>query len=215
MKKLSLILLICFFSLTGCRSNKFEMPSVQGMIYDGNNEPVSDVEVLINDKKNAVSDIYGHFTLTGLELTKAYSLKAVKKGFEDVNFSFNYSSPSQVIYLRMYSASELLSSAEAMVEEKKYNEAEKFLDRAELSGGSYLGINYLRACIKYLTGDYDAALSLLNAIVNEGYVDSNIYLFIADVYENGFSDIENTKIYLQKALELSYDPAIQKRLLSK
>ena len=131
MKRISFIFIFCLLALSGCRSYKVEMPSIQGMIYDVNNEPVSDVEIYINEKKQSISDIYGHFSLIGLNLSKSYSLKASKKNFEDVILTFTYSAPSQVIYLRMYSSSELLSFAETKVKEKKYNEAEEFLDRAE------------------------------------------------------------------------------------
>ncbi len=208
-----LMFLVTFFM--GCKSNRITLPSVQGMIYDGNNEAVSDVEIYIDDKHNATSDIYGHFTLTGLDTSKTYTLKACKNGFEDVNLSFLYSVPSQVIYLRMYSHSELLETAENMVKEKKYQEAEKYLNRAEVAGGSYLSINYLRACIKYLLSDFDSSLKIVNDILNEGYVDSYIFLLLADIYETGFSDTEKTKLFLQKSLELSYDPLVEKRLNSK
>ena len=147
--------------------------------------------------------------------SKTYNLRASKKGFEDVNLTFPYSVPSQVIYLRMYSHTELLVCAENMVKDKKYVEAENYLKRAELAGGSYLSINYLRACIKYLISDFDSSLKIINDIINEGYVDSYIYLLLADIYETGFSDAEKTKEFLQKSLELSYDPVVEKRLNSK
>ena len=115
----------------------------------------------------------------------------------------------------MYSHTELLVCAENMVKDKKYVEAENYLKRAELAGGSYLSINYLRACIKYLISDFDSSLKIINDIINEGYVDSYIYLLLADIYETGFSDAEKTKEFLQKSLELSYDPVVEKRLNSK
>lgn len=200
---------------SACHSNKVELPSVQGMIYDGNNEPVSDVEIFIDEHKNAMSDIYGHFTLTGLKLSNSYTLKASKKGYEGITISFTYSVPSQVIYLHMNSAAELLSNAESMVKEKKYKESEKYLVRSEQAGGSFLSIYYLRACIKYNLADYEAALSIMTSLLDEGYADSYIYLLLADIYEFGFSDIEKAKLYLKKSLDLSYDPIVQKRLDSK
>lgn len=197
MKRTCILLMFLVTFFLGCKSNRISLPSVQGMIYDGNNEAVSDVEIYIDDKHNATSDIYGHFTLTGLDTSKTYTLKACKNGFEDVNLSFLYSVPSQVIYLRMYSYSELLETAENMVKEKKYQEAEKYLNRAEVAGGSYLSINYLRACIKYLLSDFDASLKIVDDILSEGYVDSYIFLLLADIYETGFSDTEKTKLFLQ------------------
>ena len=138
MRRNYILIIFLLVFLAGCKSNRITLPSLQGMIYDGNNEAVSDVEIFIEDKHNATSDIYGHFTLTGLDTSKTYNLRASKKGFEDVNLTFPYSVPSQVIYLRMYSHTELLVCAENMVKDKKYVEAENYLKRAELAGGSYL-----------------------------------------------------------------------------
>lgn len=213
MKKSLYILLISLLFITGCKSTNQVLPVVQGMIYDGDNEPVSDVEVYINNRKNAISDIYGHFTLAALNEGKKYELKAIKKGYEEKLFSFSYTNPSQVIYLRMYSSAELINLAETLVDQKKYNDAETYLIRAEQAGGSYLSVNYLRAVIYVLKSDYDTALKYANDIIAAGYVDSYIYILLADIYKNGYSDIENEQIYLKKALNLSYDPAIQKRII--
>ncbi len=213
MKKSLYILVISLLFITGCKSTKQVLPVVQGMIYDGDNEAVSDVEIYLNNRKNAISDIYGHFTLAGLDEGKQYELKAKKKGYEEKYFSFSYTNPSQVIYLRMYSSRELINLAESMVEQKKYNDAETYLIRAEQAGGSYLSVNYLRAVICVLKSDYDTALKYANDILAAGYVDLYIYILLADIYKNGYSDIENEQLYLKKALNLSYDPAIQKRII--
>ena len=211
MKKSLYILLISLLFITGCKSTKQVLPVVQGMIYDGDNEAVCDVEIYINNRKNAISDIYGH--LTGLDEGKQYELKAKKKGYEEKYFSFSYTNPSQVIYLRMYSSAELINLAESLVEQKKYDDAETYLIRAEQAGGSYLSVNYLRSVINVLKADFDTALKYANDILAAGYVDSYIYILLADIYKNGYSDIENEQLYLKKALNLSYDPAIQKRII--
>lgn len=213
MKKSIFVLIVSVFLLSACKTTNHTLPVVQGMIYDGDNEAVSDVEIYINNQKNAISDIYGHFTLSAVDLNEQYDLQAKKKGFEEKEFSFTYTNPSQVIYLRMYSSGELIKLAEDMVEQKKYEDAETYLVRAELAGGSYLRVNYLRAVIRVLKGDYDNALKITNDILAEGYVDSYIYLLLADIYKDGYSDIENEQLYLKKALSLSYDPAIQKRII--
>ena len=70
----------------------------------------------------------------------------------------------------------------------------------------------MRACVKFLKADYDTALTILNSIVDAGYIEAYVYLLLADIYETGFSDYEKSKAYLQKSLELSYDPVVEKRL---
>ena len=72
MRRNYILIIFLLVFLAGCKSNRITLPSLQGMIYDGNNEAVSDVEIFIEDKHNATSDIYGHFTLTGLDTSKTY-----------------------------------------------------------------------------------------------------------------------------------------------
>lgn len=212
MKRIMYSIIFCLFFVSGCKTTKTVLPVIQGMIYDGNNESVSDVEIFISNKKTAISDIYGHFTLSALEVGKTYELNAKKKGYEEVSINFSYTNPSQVIYLRMYSASELINLAENMVGQKKYKEAQALLNRAEEADGSYLSINYLRAIMCVLNNDYENALKITNEIVAAGYVDSYIYLLMADIYRDGYSDIENEQVYLEKSLSLSYDPLVKNRL---
>lgn len=212
MKRIMYSIIFCLFFVSGCKTTKTVLPVIQGMIYDGNNESVSDVEIFISNKKTAISDIYGHFTLSALEVGKTYELNAKKKGYEEVSMNFSYTNPSQVIYLRMYSASELINLAENMVGQKKYKEAQALLNRAEEADGSYLSINYLRAIMCVLNNDYENALKITNEIVAAGYVDSYIYLLMADIYRDGYSDIENEQVYLEKTLSLSYDPLVKNRL---
>lgn len=215
MKRIMYSIIFCLFFVSGCKTTKTVLPVIQGMIYDGNNESVSDVEIFISNKKTAISDIYGHFTLSALEVGKTYELNAKKKGYEEVSMNFSYTNPSQVIYLRMYSASELINLAENMVGQKKYKEAQALLNRAEEADGSYLSINYLRAIMCVLNNDYENALKITNEIVAAGYVDSYIYLLMADIYRDGYSDIENEQVYLEKSLNLSYDPLVKNRLHKK
>ena len=65
-----------------------------------------------------------------------------------------------------------------------------------------------------LIGDYDKALETANKIIEEGYTEPYLYILIADIYKNGFNDINNEQLYLQKFLKLTYDPKIQERLIS-
>ena len=211
MRKLVIILLITvlFYS---CSSTKIEMPSVQGMIYDGSNEAVCDVEVLLNGQKQTVSDIYGHFALVGLRPETEYTLLLKKLGFEETVLKFSYLNPSQVIYARMYSTSELLALAERETKDKKYDSALIFLERAEKIGENYLSVNYLKSVVFFLKKDYETSLKIAQEIVENGYIDSYVYVLLADIYEIGMNDQEKANGYLKKALDISFDPNIQKRL---
>lgn len=198
--------------LAGCASVKKEKLTFNGMIYNDNNEAVSDVSIFLNDKEISVSDIYGHFTMTGLKNNSDYKLTAVKKGYETTEIEFTFLNASQVLYLHMYSADELLAKAEKLISEKKYAEAEKTLARAESADASYLSLTYLKAVLCYSRKDFDNALSLLQEIIEKEYAESYVYLFMADVYEYGFKNIDKTKNCLGKFLEYEYSAEVTERL---
>lgn len=215
MKKILFYCLLIPFTFLGCASLKSEKPVIQGMIYNNENEAVSDVSIMLNGEEVAVSDIYGHFSLDKLLINDEYELTARKKNYEDSTVSFRLLNPSQLIYLRMYSSGELLTLAEQETAKKEYHNAENYLLRAEKAGGSFLSINYLRAIIFFQKGEYSEALDVAESLITQGYSEYYVYLLAADIYEKGFHDMEHTEIYLQKALDLSYDPEVQKRLSDK
>lgn len=205
------IFLLLINSCQSIRKNE-NKTSVQGMIYDYENEAVCDVSIFLNNKLVATSDIYGHFYIEKLIPNEHYSIRASKKDFEDSTLEFTFINASQIIYLHMFSAGELLKLAEDRVSEMNFHEARNLLDRAETAGGHFLSINYLRTIISFKEHFYNEALDLITKIINEGYSNSYIYLLAADIYETGFNDMEKTVINLQKSLEISYDPAVQKRI---
>ena len=213
MKNISLLVfLIHVIMLTGCASVKIEHQLLQGMIYDYENEPVSGVDIYIKGKRVAVSDIAGHFSINQIMSYSEYNLVAKKTNYEDSELTFSITNMSQVIYLRMYSSQQLLSIAEEKTEQKKYKEAEEYLQRAKIVGGDSLSSDYLFSIIKYLKNEYDLALESLLKILEKGNDEEYIYLLLADTYEQGFNDLENTKLYLRKYLECSYNPKVEERL---
>jgi hypothetical protein len=203
------VLSVC---LTGCATTKQIQPALNGMIYDADNEPVPDVSVKVTDMIHTSSDIYGHFHIDNLKTETEYTIACTKKGYEATSVKFVYNSISEVAYVRMYSAEQLLTLAETEVQQKKYDSAVSYLDRAEKAEGSKVSTGYLRAVILYSQKVYDAALSQLQKLMDEGYTEPYIYLFTADVYEYGLSDKENAKKYLQLYLASSYNPDAAARL---
>lgn len=202
------VLLLC-----GCKSNQLKQPSLQGMIYNDSNEPVSDVRIYLKDSQIAISDIYGHFSLSTLDYGNSYELVFKKENYESITMSFSYLNPTQVIYVKIYSAKELLATAEKYVNQKKYDEALDILDRATVAEGPFLSINYLKSVIFYLKKDYESALKIANKILDSGYKDFYVYLLIADIYEYGLDNLQKSKEYLKEALSISYSPEVQERIL--
>ncbi len=212
MKKNWIFFVLLTFVFYGCQTLKNEKATVYGMIYDEENEPVSGVDIYINDEKTTISDISGHFTLEQLLKNCEYKVIASKKGYEDSSVSFFFINTTQVIYIRMYSGVQLLTMAEKAGSKKDFLTAESLLDRAEKAGATYLSVNYLRAVINYLRGNYQDSLAYANLLIEKGYINSYIYLLIADIYEKGLGDVKSAQDFLMKSLELRYDPNVQERL---
>ena len=216
-----LLSFIIFFFFTSCASTKIkkEKQFLQGIIYDYDSEPVSGAEIfLLKDnskdppKSIAYSDVTGHFSITSIKNNAEYTLISRKKGYEDTSIHFLLTNTSQIIYLRMYSYNQLLSIAEEKVSQKDFETAITYIKRAETADGSQLSSSYLLAIITYLQGNYNDALSYCQNLLNLGYNDSYIYLLMADIYENGFNDIEKTIIHLKEYLKRKYNPEVEKRL---
>ena len=214
MKKnnLFLVSILIPLLLAGCKSTPKENTEIRGMIFNAENEPVSNAQIFLDGKKITSSDIYGHFTLEKLVPFKEYSVLASKKGYEDSSIDFDYTNGSQIIYLRMYSSFELINLAENSVRQKNYSEAESFLSRAQKTGENTLSIKYLFAVINYYKKDYEKSLQYTDELIDEGYTDYYIYLLQVDSYQNGLNDPENAKLKLQAALDKKYDPETEKRL---
>ena len=68
--------------------------------------------------------------------------------------------------------------------------------------------------VYYLTEDYNKALASTEIILQNKFDESYVYLLLADIYEYGFNDRENTKKYLQLSLNKLYDPDVYQRLSS-
>lgn len=215
MKKLIFISYVfIFMMIISCKSLPRGHNTMYGMIYDGESSPVNDARITINDKKVIFSDVYGHFLFQKAALGKTYIIKATKNGYEPLEINIPFSNASQFIYLKMYSASQLLSLAEKKIASKNYNDAYDNLSRAENAGASYISLNYLKALIEYNKHNYQESINFLKILLDSDINNPYIYLLCADNYQYGFNDINSTKLMLEKYLEITYDPEIEERYKS-
>lgn len=209
MKK-SLFIFLCLLIFISCKSMNVEKSSFNGMIYDGNNEPINGASVEVNGQKSTVSDMSGRFYLENLKINENYELTVSKKDFETIKMNFDFQNVTQIAYVSMLSASQLLEKAEVSLEEGNYDSAEDFIHRAEICSKETLSSRYLHAVISYKKGDVDKALNILNQLTTT-YNDSYIYLFMADIFEYSLNDNESAKKYLKMYLDKSYDMETEKR----
>lgn len=210
MKK-SLLLTFASLLFISCASVKTEKTAFNGMIYDGNNEPVAGVQISIDGKQKTVSDMYGRFYIENLSVSNEYTLTASKKDYETINIAFEFQNITEVAYLTMYSAPQLLTEAEKNLQENNIENAQDFLTRAEECSGKTLSSQYLQAVIYYKQTNFTDAIKILNEISVYGDSNPYIYLFLADIYEYELKDTENAKKFLSKYLEVSSDSDVEKR----
>lgn len=207
-----IVILFAVVSLfISCKSTKVEKTTFNGMIYDGDNEPVSGVQIFIDEKHQTVSDMYGRFYFDNLVTSQEYTLLATKKDFETAQINFEFQNITQVAYLTMYSGEQLLKQAEKSLSENNTTNARELISRAEACSGKTLSSQYLQAVILYKESKPTDALNLLKDISTQGYSNPYIYLFMADIYQYGIKNNEDAKINLQKYLSTTYDLDTEKR----
>lgn len=219
MKKINyfykIILILSFINLLlNCQSkHSFQENSINGLIYDANNEPVSGASLFLNNKINCISDIYGHFTILGPDLNTKYKLKVEKEGFETTEIDFEYLNQSQMIYIRISSISQLLSETETYLKQGNNDKSKKILNRiSNIDENNYSAL-YLKAIIEYKEKKYDESINILENLLlrkKEAYV----YLLLADNFQYGLNDKEKAKQYLKDFLKISFNQNVEERYLS-
>jgi tetratricopeptide (TPR) repeat protein len=185
---------------------------LQGMIYDGDNRPVKEVKVYVNKKASAISDIHGHFTLAGLKTGRKYRIRALKDNYEEAALDIYYTDPKSVLYLSMSHRDQLLSRAEQAIKEGEWALSASLLTRAGALGTEYPPAQYLWAALAFRRGEYNEALDILVKLEETERNAPYLCLFIADLCQYFTGDNDRAAAFLNKFLELRYDPEIAARL---
>lgn len=206
-------ILFTAFVLSGCASTRVKsLPPLNGMIYDADNKPVSDVRIEIDKSYIATSDIQGHFVLPKVKTATETVIVASKPGFESASLSFTYTNVTQVLYIRMISGEQLIEKAEREVTEKNWSDAQELLDRADAAAGDAVMTGYLRAVILAQTGKPADAAVLLENLLSSGANEPYIDLFLADLYQFSLSNSEKTREALTRFLAAKSNDDVKKRL---
>jgi tetratricopeptide (TPR) repeat protein len=145
------------------------------MIYDWENTPVNGVSVFINGQKYVESDIQGRFVLE-FKKNGEYAIKLEKSGYEIIENAFTYD-PMNVLYFKMANASQLLTEAENALDQRLYEEAETYLERALKLEPFRPDIRYLKSILLYLQNRKDEAKEILDALQGQGISGDSITNF--------------------------------------
>lgn len=203
---------IALLSCATTARKREKLPPLYGTIFDQENKPVPSVELFLDGSYAATSDVHGRFSLLSVKKTDEHIVVARCAGFEPVELRFTYTDATQVMYISMFSADQLLSSAERSIRDKNWAEAEAFLVRAEKNGADPLYCEYLRAVFAVHRNDTEKAKETLLKLIDQGHAKPHVLLFLADIYEYHDNDVENAREYLRRFLQLRSDIEIEQRL---
>jgi len=211
--------IFCIFLLllvASCKTLKkddlmeFGSAPLLGMVYDYDNQPCQDTQIVIDNEEETISDINGRFIFNNLSRGEHY-IVAKKKGYETLSFSFRFVNRSQVLYLKMISFHQLLREIENAIENSNWVDAESFIRRAEALKKNDPVQQYLKAIYFNETGNPEEAVQTLLAIIKNGHKEPIIYLTLSDIYQYRLNNIPEALKYLQEYLKLEEDREMQKR----
>jgi hypothetical protein len=204
--------ILMMFGLASCATNPFpqKLPPINGMIYDYDNIPVTTASVEVDGKKVTSSDVNGRFALSDF-LPGQYTIKVQKNGYETTQITIDYTDPTQILYVKMFSVVQLLQLAEKAFERRDWQNTESLLHRAELIDGHNVPLRFLQAALNFRRGNDEQANQILKQLLIDEANDPYIHVFIADLCQYRLNDMKGALRHLEEFLDLRYDPEIEKR----
>ena len=184
--------------------------NLNGMVYDYDNQPVPSAQIRIDDERTAVSDVNGRFFLADIE-PGTYSISVKREGFESIQVNLDYTKQNQILYVKMYSADQLLALAEKALEKRDWDTTESYLKRAGKIRSDNASVRFIQSVILFRKGDAQQARTELEKMIADGANDPFIHLFLADILQYRLNQPKEAIPHLEKFLDSRYDPDIEKR----
>ena len=225
---LSWALFSCSSTASAIATNDRSVP-LYGMVYDDDNSPVAGADVLIDGKAKTRSDVNGRFVLTALKFGQ-YAVVVKKDYFEPARLDLDYSSATQVLYVKLVSEEELLAAADKDIAAREWAKADDHVARALALKRDDPAALFLSAVIACRRGDSPdaagaaagagtgaavgaaAARTILEKLLAADYREPAVYLFLADILQYKYADAAGAAERLKEYLELRYDPDAEARL---
>ncbi len=189
---------------------KFEQAPLNGMVYDYDSRPVSNVTVVLDEKWKIETDINGRFCFPLVE-PGDYTLELEKEGYEPLELTFHFHSRTQVFYIKIISLDQLSRRIETAVSNRKWKESDTLIERALKIEPDNPIVHYLKAFLELKKGNFESAAETLLAILDSGHNDLVILLSLADLYEYKLENPVAAKQWLYRCLQVEEDPEIRKR----
>lgn len=211
MKRINLATLSIFiFFLGSCASSPKPLPPLNGMIYDYDNVPVASAIVSVEGKRETLSDVNGRFALPNY-LSGKYAIRVQRDGYEPAQVTIDYTSPTQILYIKMISVDQLLTLAEKAFEQRDWQSTDVYLQRAQAIQPQSIPLRYMLAALYFRRGNVPEALRTLDLLLADEVSDPSVHLFIADLYQYRLGDNKAALRHLEVFLNLRYDPEVINR----
>lgn len=205
---ISFLVLAVSCSSLGTRAG--DLP-LYGMVYDMDNQPVQNARVSGMGGQTAVTDANGRFALADLAFGSV-RLEFLKEGYESQEIAVEYVSRAQVLYVKMISAGQLRTLAEAAIRERRWEDADLLTGRAERICPGHPETLFLMAIVRFRRGDSEGARTILEELLDREYREPVIHLFLADILQYRLSDPGSAASHLRSFLSLRHDPETERRL---
>lgn len=206
--------LVFFFSCATTNTSmgaNWTQADLFGMVYDGDGAALGAVSVSIDGKKVAESDSNGRFACKSVKRGKheiAFSLE----GYESSSQQMDFLSRTDVFYVKMYSASQLVGLSLDAYRQGNETKAREYAVKASTIDGGNAQLLFLQATFAYKDGEYQKSLEILDLLESQGTRSPLIDLLRADIYQYGMKEPEKTVEFLKRYLRSKDDILIRKRL---
>ncbi len=159
-----IVSLVTILGLAGCSA----MPgayfsratSLEGVVYTSVGAPLRDARITIGAHTMAVSDVNGRFTIARVEPGE-HRVRAHHEAYETVELTMTFSRPTDVLYLRMLSAEDLVRASQQALDRGRTSEAEQAIGRALAVSPESVRARYLAAIIYTNAGRFEDARRML------------------------------------------------------
>ena len=166
------------YLMGGCASTSKKEQTVNGVVYDGDNQCLSDVGIFIDGKKISETDTYGHFYFNRALLKQKSLFTVQKSGYEKIEICGS-EEISSFLYLTMFSCSSLIEKSMNALLSGNISEAEVFLNKAAKADSEKKqdkSIVMLECLILYRQKRYEECIKRLDEACNK-YGDESFVKF--------------------------------------
>jgi hypothetical protein len=122
-----------------------------------------------------------------------------------------------IAYVSLVSKEDLCEMIETALRERHWDLAETYANRALAVDAGDAVVRFLAATVHAIparqTRNVSEAVALLLGLLEDGFREPVILLFLADLYEYELKDYQKSKEYLERYLRFKDDEAVRERLL--